>query len=79
VEEADDRIIIDGRTIAIVSHLNPLDIPWRTLGVELVPGELYQRVRVQRTAPGMGAGGASAQQSLALETCHPKATRWVAH
>src|SRR5258708_9111017 len=36
VEEADDRIIIDGRTIAIVSHLNPLDIPWRTLGVELV-------------------------------------------
>src|SRR5258708_37932411 len=35
VEEADDRIIIDGRTIAIVSHLNPLDIPWRTLGAAL--------------------------------------------
>ncbi len=31
-----DRIVIDGRSIAIVSHLNPLDIPWRTLGVELV-------------------------------------------
>jgi len=36
VEEEDDRIIIDGRSIAIVSHLNPLDIPWRILGVELV-------------------------------------------
>src|SRR6266571_2849236 len=36
VEAEDDRIIIDGRSIAIVSHLNPLDIPWRTLGVELV-------------------------------------------
>jgi glyceraldehyde 3-phosphate dehydrogenase len=36
VEVEDDRIIIDGRSIAIVSHLNPLDIPWRELGVELV-------------------------------------------
>jgi len=36
VEIEDDRIIIDGRSIAIVSHLNPLDIPWRELGVELV-------------------------------------------
>src|SRR5258708_23505289 len=40
------------------------------------PGELYQRVRVQRTAPGTGAGrrtqaaGPSARQSLALKTCH---------
>jgi glyceraldehyde 3-phosphate dehydrogenase (phosphorylating) len=29
-------IIIDGRSITIVSHLNPLDIPWREPGVELV-------------------------------------------
>ncbi|MBE3557872.1 MAG: type I glyceraldehyde-3-phosphate dehydrogenase [Ktedonobacteraceae bacterium] len=36
VEADDDHIIIDGRSIAIVSHLNPLDIPWRDLGVELV-------------------------------------------
>lgn len=36
VEAEDDRIIIDRRSIAIVSHLNPLDIPWRALGVELV-------------------------------------------
>ncbi len=36
VKAEDDRIIIDGRSIAIVSHLNPLDIPWRELGVELV-------------------------------------------
>ncbi|HXZ04568.1 MAG TPA: type I glyceraldehyde-3-phosphate dehydrogenase [Ktedonobacteraceae bacterium] len=36
VEVEDDQIIIDGRAIAIVSHLNPLDIPWRELGVELV-------------------------------------------
>lgn len=36
VEVEDDKIIIDGRSIAIVSHLNPLDIPWRELGVELV-------------------------------------------
>jgi glyceraldehyde 3-phosphate dehydrogenase len=30
------EIIIDGRSISIGSHLNPLDIPWRDLGVELV-------------------------------------------
>jgi len=36
VEANDDGIIIDGRPIRIVSHLNPLDIPWRELGVELV-------------------------------------------
>src|SRR5258706_13132966 len=36
VEALDSQIIIDGRPIRIVSHLNPLDIPWRDLGVELV-------------------------------------------
>jgi glyceraldehyde 3-phosphate dehydrogenase len=36
VEVEYDQIIIDGRSIAIVSHLNPLDIPWRELGVKLV-------------------------------------------
>jgi glyceraldehyde 3-phosphate dehydrogenase len=36
VEEEGDRIIINGRSIAIVSYLNPPDIPWRELGVELV-------------------------------------------
>lgn len=36
VEADDGQIIIDGHPIAIVSYLNPLDIPWRKLGVELV-------------------------------------------
>ncbi len=36
VEAEADRIIIDSRPIAIVSYLNPLDIPWREFGVELV-------------------------------------------
>jgi glyceraldehyde 3-phosphate dehydrogenase len=36
VEAGDGHIIINGRSIAIVSYLNPLDIPWRDLGVELV-------------------------------------------
>lgn len=36
VEAGDGQIIINGRSIAIVSYLNPLDIPWRDLGVELV-------------------------------------------
>lgn len=36
VEAEDDRIIIDGQPIVIVSYLNPLDIPWREFGVELV-------------------------------------------
>ena len=36
VEAVDGQIIIDGRPISIVSHLNPRDIPWRDLGVELV-------------------------------------------
>ncbi len=34
VRAEDNRIIIDGRSIAIVSHLIPLDIPWRSFGVE---------------------------------------------
>src|SRR5216683_6684089 len=36
VEAGDGQITIDGQSISIVSHLNPLDIPWRELGVELV-------------------------------------------
>lgn len=36
VEAGDGQIIIDERPICIVSHLNPLDIPWHELGVELV-------------------------------------------
>jgi glyceraldehyde 3-phosphate dehydrogenase len=36
VEADDSQIIIDERPICIVSHLNPLDIPWHELGVELV-------------------------------------------
>src|SRR5579863_7570992 len=36
VKADDGRIIIDGRPIHIVSHLNPLEIPWRELAVELV-------------------------------------------
>lgn len=36
VEADDDHIVIDGQSIATVSHLNPLDIPWRDLGVTLV-------------------------------------------
>src|SRR5580700_11041166 len=36
IEVGDGEITIDGRSIRIVSHLNPLDIPWKELGVELV-------------------------------------------
>src|ERR1700736_6029686 len=36
IETGDGQITIDGHSIWIVSHLNPLDIPWRELGVELV-------------------------------------------
>jgi len=36
VEAEEHRIIIDGKSITITSYLNPLDIPWRDLGVELV-------------------------------------------
>jgi glyceraldehyde 3-phosphate dehydrogenase len=36
VEASDGQITIDERPIRIVSHLNPLDIPWRELGVEFV-------------------------------------------
>src|SRR6202048_2556147 len=36
VEANGGQITIDERSIWIVSHLNPLDIPWRELGVELV-------------------------------------------
>ncbi|MHB8598339.1 MAG: type I glyceraldehyde-3-phosphate dehydrogenase [Ktedonobacteraceae bacterium] len=35
-EAGEGEIIIEGRAIRIVSHLNPRDIPWRELGVELV-------------------------------------------
>src|SRR5919109_3411274 len=36
VEVLDSQIVIDERPIKIVSHLNPLDIPWNELEVELV-------------------------------------------
>lgn len=36
VEGGNGKISIDGHAISIVSHLNPLDIPWKDLGVELV-------------------------------------------
>src|SRR5579884_182251 len=36
VEAGDGQIIIEGRPIRIVSHLNPLAIPWSDFGVELV-------------------------------------------
>lgn len=36
VEAGEKRIIVNDLSIAITSHLNPLDIPWRDLGVELV-------------------------------------------
>ena len=36
VKVDDDHIIINDRSIATVSHLNPLDIPWHDLGVDLV-------------------------------------------
>src|SRR5437588_4590079 len=36
VDAGDGQIIIDEWPICIVSHLNPLDIPWHELGVELV-------------------------------------------
>ncbi len=36
VEAEGDCIVIDGKPITITSHLNPLDIPWRKLGVDLV-------------------------------------------
>lgn len=36
VKADDDRILVDDRSIAITSYLNPRDIPWHDLGVELV-------------------------------------------
>jgi glyceraldehyde 3-phosphate dehydrogenase len=36
VEAVDDQIIINDQQVTITSQLNPLDIPWRDLGVELV-------------------------------------------
>ena len=36
VRASEWSVVIDDRPIRIVSHLNPLDIPWRDLGVELV-------------------------------------------
>lgn len=36
VKVEDEHIIINDHSIATVSHLNPLDIPWRDLGVDLV-------------------------------------------
>lgn len=36
VEAEGDSIVIDGKPITITSHLNPLEIPWHKLGVDLV-------------------------------------------
>jgi glyceraldehyde 3-phosphate dehydrogenase len=36
VETRDGDLIVNGRAMTVTSFLNPLDIPWRDLGVELV-------------------------------------------
>ncbi len=36
VEVVNGQLVIDGCAISIVAHADPLDIPWRELGVELV-------------------------------------------
>lgn len=36
VESYPDKIVVNGRDIAISNHRNPADIPWGTLGVEYV-------------------------------------------
>jgi len=36
VSYGDDYLIIDGRTIAIVSESNPENLPWKKLGIDLV-------------------------------------------
>lgn len=56
VEEHGDRIIIDGRPIEIVSHLNPLDIPWRELGVELVIESTGAFTLAEQAAAHLAAG-----------------------
>ena len=36
VEHTDDAIIVDGRTIKSLMVMNPADLPWRDLGVDIV-------------------------------------------
>lgn len=88
VEADSDHIDIDGRRIAILSHLNPLDIPWSDLGVDLViestgaftTGEQAAAhlqagaERVLVTAPCKG-GDAPSSQVLMRMTISPLNTR----
>jgi glyceraldehyde 3-phosphate dehydrogenase len=66
VKAEDHQIIIDGRSIAIVSHLNPLDIPWRALGVELVIEATGAFTMVDQAAAHLEAG---AERVLVTAPC----------
>jgi glyceraldehyde 3-phosphate dehydrogenase (phosphorylating) len=66
VEAEDDRIIIDGWPITIVSHLNPLDIPWHALGVDLVIEATGAFTEVQQAAAHLQAG---AERVLVTAPC----------
>jgi len=66
VKAENRQIIIDGRSIAIVSHLNPLDIPWRALGVELVIEATGAFTMAEQAAAHLAAG---AERVLVTAPC----------
>lgn len=59
VEAGDGEIVINGRPIAIVSHLNPRDVPWRELGVELVIEATGVFTSAKQAAAHLSAGAES--------------------
>ena len=58
VQAGDGQITIDERAIRIVSHLNPLDIPWGDLGVELVIEATGVFTSAEQAAAHLQAGAA---------------------
>ena len=56
-DEANDYLIIDGRRIPVTNHTDPADIPWQTLGVDVVV-ESTGKFKDRESASKHLAGGA---------------------
>jgi glyceraldehyde 3-phosphate dehydrogenase len=69
VEADDEAIIVNGRPIAIVSHLNPCNIPWRDLGVELVIEATGAFTTAEQASAHLRAGASRVLVTAPCERC----------
>ena len=56
VEHTEDSLIVNGKTIKVVAHLEPKDIPWGELGAEYIVESTGQFTTIDKTKAHIEAG-----------------------